>query len=129
DLFTGTNGPGDRGAMTIRLAIVGLPKLLEDVIVSVFRDDDAVQIDHLPDDEPLDLTAGRPRHDVIIFGVTDPQRNPLLNQISVATKPTLLAVSTDGRESWIYRMLPRPHRLGSASPAQIRAAVLAVRDP
>ena len=111
--------------MPIRLAIVGLPKLLADVIAAAFADDDAVHVDHLPDEEAIDLIAGDRPHDVIVVGVTDPWRSPLLNQFNAVTKPTLLGVRTDGRESWIYRMQPCPQKLGSASPAQIRAAVLA----
>jgi hypothetical protein len=110
----------------IRVAIVGLPKLLADVIAAAFTDDDAVHLDQVPDDKAVDLT-GR-RHDVIVVGVTDPWRSPLLDQFNAVTKPTLLGVRTDGRQSWIYRMQPCPHRLGPASPAQIRAAVLAGPD-
>ena len=111
--------------MPIRLAIVGLPKLLADVIAAAFTDDDGVLIDQLPEDKPVDLTDEGQRHDAIVVGVTDPWRNPLLNQFSTVTNPTLLGVLTDGRESWIYRMQPCPQRLGPASAAQIRAAVLA----
>jgi hypothetical protein len=111
----------------IRLAIVGLPKLLADVIAAAFTDDDNVHVDQLRDDDALHLTDGDQPHDVILVGVTDPWSSPLLNQFNAMTNPTLLGVRTDGRDSWIYRMQPCPHRLGPASPAQIRAAVLS--DP
>lgn len=112
--------------MPVRLAIVGLPKLLADLIVAAFTEDDALQIDELPDDAAVDLSAGgRLRYDAIIVGVTDPWRSPLMNQITAVARPLLLGVRTDGRESWIYRMQPRPQRLGPTSPTQIRAAVLA----
>jgi hypothetical protein len=111
----------------VRLAIVGLPKLLADIIAAAFTDDDNVRVDQLPDEEAVDLTDGDQPHDVIVVGVSDPWSSPLLNQFNAATNPTLLGVRTDGRDSWIYRMQPFPHRLGPASPAQIRAAVLS--DP
>jgi hypothetical protein len=112
----------------IRLAIVGLPRLLADLIADVFSGDDAVRVDLLPDDYAAAVTAtGSLRHDVIIIGVADPWRSPLLNLISGVTRPKVLGVRTDGRESWVYRMQPSPQRLGTASPAQIRAAVLS--DP
>ena len=113
--------------MPIRLAIVGLPKLLSDVIAAVFIDDDAVHVDQLPDEEAHNLTDADQPYDVILVGVTDPLSSPLLNQFNAVTNPTLLGVRTDGRDSWIYQMEPCPHRLGPASPAQIRAAVLS--DP
>jgi hypothetical protein len=113
----------------IRVAIVGLPKLLADVISAVFTDDDNVHVDQFLDEEAVDLTDEDRPPDVIVVGVTDPWRSPLLNQFNAVTKPTLLGVRTDGRESWIYRMQPCPHRLGPTSPAQIRAAVLAVTEP
>lgn len=116
--------------MPIRLGIVGLPRLLSDLIAEAFKDDDVVHVDQLPDDVAFELTErGTTAYEVIIVGVTDPWRHPVLNQISCATTPKLLGVRTDGRESWVYRMQPCPQRLGPASPAQIRAAVLAGQDP
>jgi hypothetical protein len=111
----------------IRLAIVGLPKLLADVIAAAFTDDDNVHVEQLPDENAVDLADRDRPHDVIVVGVTDPWSSPLLNQFSAVPNPILLGVRTDGRDSWIYRMQPFPHRLGPASPAQIRAAVLS--DP
>jgi hypothetical protein len=113
--------------MPIRLAIVGLPKLLADVIADAFTDEDAVQVDQMPaDGSAVDAAGGN--HDVIVVGVSDPWRSPLLDRFTEETKPTLLGVRTDGRQSWIYRMQPCPHKLGPASAAQIRAAVLSGRD-
>lgn len=111
--------------MPIRLAIIGLPRLLSDVIAEAFKDD-AVQVDLLPEDATYGDSV---RHEVIVVGVTDPWRSPLLTRISRAARPTVLGVRTDGRESWIYRMQPCPQRLGPANAAQIRAAVLAGRQP
>jgi hypothetical protein len=111
----------------VRLAIIGLPKLLADVIAAAFTDDDNVYIDQLPDEGTLDVTNGDQPYDVILVGVTDPWSSPLLNQFNTETKPNLLGVRTDGRDSWVYRMRPSPCRLGPASPAQVRAAVLS--DP
>jgi len=114
----------------IRVAIVGLPRLLADLIADVFSGDDAVRVYLLPDDQAAAVTAtGLLRHDVIIVGVADPWRSPLLNLISRVTRPKVLGVRTDGRESWIYRMQPSPQKLGTASTAEIRAAVLAGVDP
>jgi hypothetical protein len=114
----------------VRLAIVGLPQLLADLIADVFADDAAMHIDQLPDDPSIDLTDGAwAAYDAVIVGVSDPWCSQLVNQISTTTRPTLLGVRTDGRDSWIYRMQPRPHRLGPTSPAQIRATVLAGREP
>jgi hypothetical protein len=113
----------------IRVAIVGLPKLLADVISAAFTDDDNVHVDQLLDEEAVDLTDEDQPPDVIVVGVTDAWRSPLLNQFTAVTKPTLLGVRTDGRESWIYRMRPCPHRLGPISPAEVRAAVLAGTGP
>ena len=116
--------------MPIRLAIVGLPRLLADVIAEMFNGDDAVCVDVLENDAAVDLTAvGSPPHDVIILGLSDPWRSPQLSMVSRVTKPRLLGVRTDGRESWIYTMQPRPQRLGPASAAQIRAAVLSGMEP
>jgi len=112
--------------MPIRLAIVGLPRLLADVIAEAFKDD-AVQVDLLPEDATYE-DGDSALHEVIVVGVTDPWHNPLLTRISRAARPTVLGVRTDGRESWIYRMQPCPQRLGPATPAQIRAAVLAGRQ-
>ena len=115
--------------MPIRVAIVGLPKLLADVISTAFTDDDNIHVDQLPDEEAVDLTDEDQPPDVIVVGVNDPWRSPLLHPFIAVTKPTLLGVRTDGRESWIYRMQPCPHRLGPTSPAEIRAAVLEVTEP
>jgi hypothetical protein len=109
----------DRVVVPIRLAIVGLPKLLADIIAAAFTDDDAVLIDRLSDDKSVDRTArDQRRYDVIVVGVTDPWESAVLNHFSTA-KPTLLGVRTDCRESWIYRMQPYPHSLELGSPAEI----------
>jgi hypothetical protein len=114
----------------IRLAIVGLPRLLADVIAEMFNGDDAVCVDVLANDAAADLTAvGSPPHDVIILGLSDPWGSPQLSRMSRVTRPRLLGVRPDGRESWIYRMQPCPQRLGQASPAQIRTAVLSGMEP
>lgn len=116
--------------MPIRLAIVGLPRLLADVIAEIFNGDDAVCVDVLANDAAADLTAvGSPVHDVVILGLSDPWRSPQLSLMSRLTRPKLFGVRTDGRESWIYRMQPRPHRLGPANLAQIRTAVLSGMEP
>jgi hypothetical protein len=115
----------DRERVSIRLAIVGLPRLLSDVIAEVFRDDD-VKVDVLTDRELVD--GDRLRHEMVIVGVTDPACSPVLDEISRLVRPRVLSVRTDGRESWLYRMQPFPERIGPASPAQIRAAVLADED-
>jgi hypothetical protein len=114
----------------MRLAIVGLPRLLADVIAEMFNGDDAVCVDVLTNDAAADLAAvGLPPHDVIILGLSDPWRSRQLSVMTRVIRPRLLGVRTDGRESWIYRMQPCPQRLGPASPAQIRAAVLYGMDP
>lgn len=115
--------------MPIRLAIVGLPRLLSDLIAAAFCDDDAVEIDSLPSDVTLDLDALSGAHEVVIIGVTNPWHSPLLHRVSSLSQPKLFGVRTDGRYSWMYRMQPCPVRLGPVSAAQIRTAVLASQDP
>lgn len=113
-----------------RLAIVGLPQLLADLIAEAFAGDDAMHIDQLPDDPSIGLTDGEwPRYDVVVVGVSDPRRSWRVNQICTTARPRLLGVRTDGRECWIYRMQPHPQWLGPTSPVQIRAAVLTGREP
>ena len=130
DTFTRPAHRSDGESVPIRLGIVGLPRLLADVIADAFRDDDAVSIEHLPASVPLELTDdGVCTHEVLIIGVTDPWQHPVLAQISRSTRPKLFGVRTDGRESWVYRMQPCPQRLGPVNTAQIRAAVLASAEP
>lgn len=110
--------------MPILVGIVGLPKLLADVIAEAFSGHD-VRVDNLPDGSASTaVIADLLNRDVIIAGVDDPGQSALVDKIAAAMGPRVLGMRTDGREAWIYQMRPRARRLGPASPEQIRAAVL-----
>jgi hypothetical protein len=114
----------------IRLAIIGLPRLLSDLIAETFTADRAVRVDVLSDDGSDDFSeAIESSHEVVIVGVTDPWRLSVLSRISRMMRPRVFGVGTDGRESWVYRMQPCPQKLEPTSPAQIHAAVLSATDP
>jgi hypothetical protein len=115
--------------VSIRLAIVGLPRLLSDLIADAFSSDDAVHVEVLCDDASTQIVGAGASHEVVIVGVTDPWHSALVNSIGGVARPKLFGVRTDGRESWIYRMQPCPQRLGPVTPAQIRTAVLAANNP
>lgn len=110
--------------MPILVGIIGLPKLLADVIAAAFSGDD-VRVGHFSDRcASEERVAELLNHDVVIAGVDDPLQCTLLDKIAAAMGPRVLGMRTDGREAWIYEMQPRARRLGPASPEQIRAAVL-----
>jgi hypothetical protein len=102
------------------LPIIKVPEYTTTVSTDAFSQDTT---------QSLVVAVGSPPHDVIILGLSDPWRNPQLSLMSRVTRPRLLGVRTDGRESWIHRMQPRPQRLGPANLAQIRAAVLSGMEP
>jgi hypothetical protein len=116
--------------VSLRLAIVGLPRLLADLITVAFDDDDDLSVEQFAEYVPVTSADARwTEYDVIVVGITDPERNPAVEDISGITRPRILGVRTDGRDSWIYRMRPHPQRFGVTSPAHIRTAVLAERNP
>lgn len=110
--------------MSIRVAIVGLPRLLSDLIADAFSSDDAVRVDVVCGDDATESAKAGLSHEVVIVGVTDPWHSPLVDGIGGVACPKLFGVRIDGRESWIYRMQPCPQRLGPVTAAQIRTAVL-----
>lgn len=121
----------DDGRVSIHLAVVGLPRLLADLVASAFRPEDDVEVDLLADDSAVRVDAGGPRppHDAVVAGLDDDdpfraQRGELL-----ARRPglVLIGLGRDGHDAWIYELRPVPRPLGPIGPGLLRAAVLGAR--
>ena len=59
---------GHRKSVPIRLAIVGLPRLLCDLIAAAFSEDDSVEIRTLPNHATLMTDGVADSHEVVIVG-------------------------------------------------------------
>lgn len=117
--------PSDTETVSIRLALVGLPRLLADLVGAAFAADDA-HIDVLGDESEVRLhsTEAGPRHDAVIACVDDPWRGELTALLAARNELLVLGVHRDGRSSWIYEMRPCPRSLGALGPQQVRRVVL-----
>ncbi|MEV0293894.1 hypothetical protein [Nocardia sp. NPDC050710] len=110
--------------MAVRLALVGIPRLLADLIGSAFTEADDVVVERFDEE----AAAGRGefgacRHDVLIAGVDDPWDDGLRAEFG-RIDAVVLGMRPDGRVTWIYEMRPCPRALGALDPRQLRRVVL-----
>ncbi|MGK8558170.1 hypothetical protein [Nocardia gipuzkoensis] len=110
--------------MAVRLALVGIPQLLADLISSGFGHADDVIVEQLTEVATAvrdDLRARR--HDVLILGVENPWDEHLRTEIA-QLDAVVLGIRPDGRGTWIYEMRPCPRALGALDPRQLHRVVL-----
>ncbi|WP_435592827.1 hypothetical protein [Nocardia sp. bgisy118] len=110
--------------MVVRLALVGLPQLLADLIGAAFTAADDVVVELFDEEAAVSCGEfGTRRHDVLIASVDDPWDDGL-RAVIARNCPVVLGVQPDGRVASIYEMRPCPQALGALDPQQLRRVVL-----
>lgn len=109
--------------MPVRLALVGLPRLLADLVAEAFPTTDEVRIDRIAADGG-ELSAVTKRHEVVIVAVEDPWRDEARMLMEARRDLLVLGIRPDGRDAWIYEMHPCPREIGALNPEQVRRTVL-----
>ena len=113
-------GIEDSPLSQVRVAIVALPRMLSDIVVSILTTEADIEVVTAGDD----ARALDPRVDVVILNLDDAARADSLQELMLANpRLRIVAIAADGRRIALYEM--RPHRtpLGELSAAQLVAVV------
>jgi hypothetical protein len=108
---------------TIRVLILPLPRLLQDILHQLLTDVGDVEV--LDDDGGAGLAeaAVRADADVVIAGERDAQPQDACALLRARPQTRALAVSADGRSGVIYELRPHREAIGELSAATVRRAV------
>lgn len=119
--------PLEEPAKPIRVLIIDLPGVLSEIVrETVGREDDMIVAGEVTGDVALDRAIDEARADVVILQAGHPT---LADSASVsvldgkAPALRLLAVSDDGRESFLYALKPVRIPLGELSPSRLVTAI------
>jgi hypothetical protein len=112
--------------MPLRIGLLNLPELVADVVRSAFEPGEA-DVEQLPGATAIAARtrADGPGVDAVIAGVQDASEPEVLGIASTHRGLLVLGLRTDGRQTWIYELVPRPRALGELGPAQLRSSGLA----
>lgn len=112
--------------MPLRIGLLNLPELTVEVVRSAFEPGEA-DVEEFRDAAAIaarDAVDG-PGVDAVIAGVQDASEPEVLGIASAHRGLVVLGLRPDGRQTWLYELVPRPRPLGELGPAQLRASVLA----
>jgi hypothetical protein len=104
--------------------IYAMPQLLDDILDSVFADDDEVTLLRVPADvdsvlEAMTLTEP----DVVIVAEQEARPPEVDRLLRLAPHAQALTIAEDARTAVLYELRPHRRLLGELSPTSIRAAV------
>lgn len=106
------------------MLIYAMPKLLVDILDSVFADDAEVTVLHPPAgvDSVVDAVS-LTKPDVVIVGEQQAGPRELDDLLRLAPHAQALTVAEDARTAVVYELRPHRRLLGELSPTSIRSAV------
>lgn len=122
-----TSGAAHDDGMPLRIGLLNLPELTAEVVRSSFEPGEA-DVEQLPDAAAIAAHSARatdPDVDAVIAGVQEATEPEVLRIASAHRGLVVLGLRPDGRQTWIYELVPCPRALGELGPAQLRASVLA----
>ena len=106
------------------MLIYAMPQLLDDILDSVFADDEEVTLLRAPSDvhSVVDaVTLTEP--DVVIVAEHEAGLRELDNLLRLAPHAQALTIADDARTAVVYELRPRRRLIGELSPTSIRSAV------
>jgi DNA-binding NarL/FixJ family response regulator len=121
------NGP----ARQVRVLIVDLPGLLRGIVrATVEGQPDMAVVGEVPGDMEIWTAVEETGADVVVVDATHPVlEDPGPAYLSARTPASqILALSADGRESFLYALRRAPVALGELSPAHLAAVIRAGED-
>ena len=104
----------------LRIALVGCSGLLGDIIGrAVAAQDDLDVVADLPAPSPGEPLPAIEADLVVWNGAEGGRPGEWLARIGRRTCPRVLATVYDGREAWLWQLVPRRRELGALSPATL----------
>lgn len=109
--------------MPLRIGLTKLPELLNEVVRSMFEPGEAEFVELDARHGPAEAPSSAQLH-AVVAGVRGPWESDVLAIARAHPRTVVLGVRTDGRQSWLYELLPRPRALGELGPHELRAALI-----
>jgi len=111
----------------IRILLVGIPRMLSDIISdAVAREPDMEIVGAPPDDGRLVSAATQLGAEVVVARLSGLGLSPDVGMLFDAhPRIQVLGVADDGRSTFLYQMRPQRTLLGALSPQELAAAVRA----
>lgn len=104
--------------MSTRILLVGLPKMLEEIVSHFLRSERDMEVTGTAlKGNGLPKKVARTRPDVVLLGEDDPPLAAAL--LEQSPRLTVLAVGEESRNSWLYRLNPERTSLGALSPDRL----------
>lgn len=111
--------------MPVRIGLLDVPEMLADVVRSAFEPGDA-EFDRMPDLPGADAShaAAAAGLDAVIAGVDEAGQRDVLSLAAAHPRLVVLGLRRDGRQTWLYELVPRPRPLGELDRRELRTVLL-----
>jgi hypothetical protein len=106
--------------MPVRIGLLHVPEMLGDVVRSAFEAGDA-EFDGM---SGADLAQAATRLDAVIAGVDEAWQRDVMDLAAAHPGLVVLGVRRDGRQTWLYELVPQPRALGELDRRELRSVVL-----
>ena len=109
----------------IKVAIVGLPSMLRDILLKVFSNASDIKIvGHYHNIAELHSIKTAPLVDVIVLGGQDEQLDALsLDFLERQPRLTVIEIAAQGRNTYLMQLIPKRKTLGEVSPKELLTAI------
>lgn len=109
--------------MPVRIGLLDVPEMLADVVRSAFDPGDA-EFDRLPGLPGADASHAAAGLDAVIVGVDEAGQRDVLSLAAARPRLVVLGLRRDGRQTWLYELVPRPRPLGELDRRELRTVLL-----
>jgi hypothetical protein len=113
--------------MPVRIGLLHLPEMLADVVRSAFDPVDA-EFDRMSSGASPDGSRAADGLDAVIAGVDEAWQSDVVSLAAAHPRLVVLGLRRDGRQTWLYELVPQPRSLGELDRAEMRSVVLTSID-
>lgn len=107
----------------VRIGLLQVPEMLADVVRSSFDPGDA-ELVRMPGVESADAASATDRLDAVIAGVDEAWQRDVVDLAAAHPGLVVLGLRRDGRQTWLYELVPQPRELGELDRGELRSVVL-----
>ncbi len=107
----------------MRIGLLQVPEMLADVVRSSFDPGDA-ELVRMPGVESADAASATDRLDAVIAGVDEAWQRDVVDLAAAHPGLVVLGLRRDGRQTWLYELVPQPRELGELDRGELRSVVL-----
>ena len=109
--------------MPVRIGLLYVPEMLGDVVRSAFEAGDA-EFEGMSGVESADGAKPAARLDAVIVGVDEAWQRDVVDLAAAHRGLVVLGLRRDGRQTWLYELVPQPRALGELDRGELRSVVL-----